>query len=96
MTFCAFREKAVPGGGAVGTWLAIFVNSRMNTKAAAKVAILFIELPDPREPSMRIQCADNQARTLFFSGFSQITLKPFLSGNRAKKCRTGVGTGPAS
>jgi hypothetical protein len=49
MTFWALRENAVPGGGAGGTWLAIFVNSRINTKAAAKVAILFIELCNPRE-----------------------------------------------
>jgi hypothetical protein len=44
ITFCALRENAVPGGGAGGTWFAIFVRSRMNTKAAANVAILFIKL----------------------------------------------------
>jgi hypothetical protein len=48
ITLCDLRENAVPGGGAGGTWFAIFVKSRMKTKAAAKVAILFIELRDPR------------------------------------------------
>ena len=39
----------MPGGGAGGTWFAIFVSRRMKTKAAAKIAIFFIKDTQSRE-----------------------------------------------
>src|SRR5579863_6589317 len=95
-TRCALSENAVPGGGALGTWLAILVSNRMKTKAAANVAILFItplKPPGPHSTGLQVRArTSHRIRMHLVPALKFRTVQRLKQGKtRQKSSRTGLG-----